>query len=132
MMADHREAAMAMAAAEFDERLQRAVRRRPNPFQRSPGVGDSVFYWRHHGTTNMAGHAKRAGRWRGPALVAAVELGIDVLPHSEWCARTTVLLCGALEHLRPDYDTPYDDEGLSAFDDVGRHLKMLCRGAKSA
>ena len=66
-----KEAAMSMIASEFDDRLKRAIRRKPNPFQRLPVVGDRVFYWRQHGTTKMPGKAKRAGRWRGPALVVA-------------------------------------------------------------
>ena len=43
MMNMRKEAAIVLITAEFDERIQRAVRRRPNPFQRLPAVGDRVL-----------------------------------------------------------------------------------------
>ena len=73
MMILRKEAAMPLITTEFDERIRRAVRRKPHQFQRLPVVGDRVYYWRQHGTTKMPGRAKRAGRWCGHALVVAVE-----------------------------------------------------------
>ena len=73
MMNLRKEAAIALITSEFDERIKRTIRRRPHPFQRLPVVGDRVFYWRQEGTSKMQGKAKRAGRWRGPALVVTVE-----------------------------------------------------------
>ena len=37
-----KEAAMSLSTADFDERIKRAVRRRPTPFQRLLVVGDRV------------------------------------------------------------------------------------------
>ena len=130
MMNLRKEAALALITSEFDERIKRAMRRRPHPFQRLPVVGDRVFYWRQEGTSKMPGKAKRAGRWRGPALVVTVEPGIDVRPRTIWVSHGTVLLRCALEHLRPDYDTPYEHDGLQTWEDVDAHLKELRRGNK--
>ena len=63
-----------------------------------------------------------------PALVVAVEPGLDVRPRAVWISHATTLLRSALEHLRPDYDTPYDDDGLQTWEDVDAHLKELRRG----
>ena len=60
MMNLRKEAAIALITSEFDERIKRAIRRRPHPFQRLPVVGDRVFYWRQEGTSKMQGKAKRA------------------------------------------------------------------------
>ena len=127
MMMMRKEAAMSLIAVEFDERIKRAIRRRPNPFQRLPVVGDRVYYWRQHGTTKMKGRAQRAGRWRGPAVVVAIEPGEDIRPRTVWIVHATTLLRCALEHLRPDYDTPYQDDGIETFDDVDDILKRAHR-----
>ena len=44
---------MQMIAAEFVEHIQRAVRRRPIPFQRLPVVGDRGFYCRAHSVQKL-------------------------------------------------------------------------------
>ena len=96
---------------------------------RLPVVGDRVFYWRHEGTTKMPGKAKRSGRWRGPALVVAIEPGVDIRPRTIWISHATTLLRCALEQLRPDYDAPHETDIFGSYDDVDHHLKQLRRGA---
>ena len=39
------------------------------------------------------------------------------------CNTVAALLRCALEHLRPDYDTPYGDDGLQTHDEVDQHLQ---------
>ena len=94
-------AAKAFHEANSDRALRASVLARGRPDPASFSVGSYVYYFRAQAPDNKGGKLNPAGRWRGPALVCAIEERAnkqDVI----WVAHGKSLARATPEQLRPE------------------------------
>ena len=96
----HRRAAAksALAQADIDRKLQRALLRKYEGTNQPLEPGQLCYYWRDA----RAGDLVKI-RWLGPARVVMREAKEDGTPTLYWLARNTQLIRCAPHHVRPDF-----------------------------